>query len=231
MTTKTMMLWRKLMLAVALAAGLIFLSHELKLHLPAIEQWVLGLGYWAPLGFIVLFALLTPLLVSVDALCFAAGLLFSLAAAEFYMILATYLAATVIFLLARHLFKRKVESFIAQRRKLYDLNGSLQQHAFRLMLLLRLTPLPFALLSYAFAVGPVRFWPYLAATSGILVYNGTLVYLGYATKHLAGLISGDNTHVAIPHSLLIAGLLATFAILFYVSKLAGNTLKELSGKK
>lgn len=231
MTIKITSLVRKLSLTVAVAGGLIFLGHELELHLPDIERWVLTLGLWAPLGFILLFVLLTPFLVSVDALCFAAGLLFSLTAGELCMIVATYLAAAFIFLLSRYLFKEKVRDFIVQRQKFSYLNNALQRHNFKLMFLLRLTPLPFALLSYAFAVAPVRFWPYLAATSGIFIYNGTLVYLGFTTKHIAGLITGGNTTTTMPHALLVAGLLMILAVLFYVSKLAGDTIRELSAEE
>ena len=222
---------RKLIFILVAAAGLILVAHELELHLIEIERWVLNLGLWAPLGFIFLFVFLTPLLISVDALCFAAGLLFPLVAGECYMILATYLAAAFIFLLARYFFKEQVESFIAQRKKFSNFNGVLKRHAFKLMFLLRLTPLPFAVLSYAFAVAPVRFWHYLGATSGIFIYNGTLVYLGYTAKHIAGLISGSGTQAAVPHSLLIAGLLVTMAVLFYVSRLAGRTLSELGAEE
>jgi uncharacterized membrane protein YdjX (TVP38/TMEM64 family) len=95
------------------------------------------------------------------------------------------------------------------------------------MFLLRLTPLPFAMLCYVFAVAQVRFWPYLMATSGILIYNATLVYIGYTTKHIAGLVSGSTGQTAISYPWLVVGLLFTLGVLFYLSKLAGKALKEL----
>lgn len=227
MKTKISKLTEKL-LPLALAAGiLILIGHELELHLPGIEHWIQNLGPWAPLGFIVLFLVLTPFFVSADALCFAAGLLFPIGAGEFYIIVSTYLAAALIFVLGRYLFRQKVLGLIAKHPKMAALDAALGNQAFKLMLLLRLTPLPFALLSYAFAVTPVGFWPYLAATSGILIYNLTLVYIGYTTKHIAGLVSGASAQTTVSYPLLVAGLLFTLGILFYVSKLAGKTLKEL----
>ncbi len=57
--------------------GLVFLvAHEFELYLLDLEVWVKSLSMFAPLGFILLFMLLTPVFVSVDALCFAAGVLF-----------------------------------------------------------------------------------------------------------------------------------------------------------
>jgi uncharacterized membrane protein YdjX (TVP38/TMEM64 family) len=104
-------------------------------------------------------------------------------------------------------------------------------NAFKLMLLLRLTPLPFAMLSYALSVTEVKFWPYLAATSGILIYNSTLFYLGYTTKHLTGLARGVSRTGIVSHTMLIFGLLILLAVLMYVAKIAGDTLKQLNLEK
>lgn len=203
------------------------IGHELEMHLPDVEHWVQNLGPWAPLGFIGLFVASTPFFVSVDALCFAAGLLFPITGGEFYIIISTYLAAALIFGLGRYLFRQKVARFIAKHKKFAALDAALGEQTFKLMFLLRLTPLPFAMLSYAFAVTQVRFWPYLTATSGILIYNATLVYIGYTAKHIAGLVSGSVTHNSISYPLLLVGLCFTLGVLFYVSALAGRAVKEL----
>lgn len=227
MKRKTSELAQKLLLLAPIVGFLILIGHELELHLPDLEHWVQNLGPWAPLGFIGLFVVLTPFFASVDALCFVAGLLFPISAGVFYIVIATYLAAALIFVLGRYLFRQKVVSFIAKHKKFAALNIALANQAFKLMFLLRLTPLPFAMLSYAFAVAPVRFWSYLTATSGILIYNLTLVYIGYTTKHLAGLASGSSIHPAVPYPLLAGGLLLTLGIVFYISKLASKALRDL----
>jgi uncharacterized membrane protein YdjX (TVP38/TMEM64 family) len=220
-------LTRRLLPLVPIAGLLILIGRELELHLPALEHWVQNLGPWAPIGFIGLFAALTPLVVSADVLCFVAGLLFPIGAGMFYVVIATYLAAALIFVLGRHLFRQKVTGFIMKNKKLAALNVALANQPFKLMFLLRLAPLPFAVLSYAFAIAPVRFWPYLTATSGIFLYNLTLVYIGYTTKHIAGWASGSTVPPAVPYPLLAAGLLLTLAVAFYVSKLAGKALRDL----
>ena len=215
--------------SVLLAIGaLIVLSRELELHLGELEQDIQALGVWAPLGFIGVFALLTPFWLSVDALCFAAGLLFPLLAGELYMVAATYGAATVIFILGRGLLKRKLRGWLERQPKFAKLNTLVsRQVSFKLMLLLRMTPLPFALLSYAFAAASVRFWPYIAATSGIFIYNGTLVYLGYAAKHIAGLAAGQAVSAEMPLPLLAIGLLFTIAVMFYVARMAARALDDM----
>lgn len=213
---------------ITVIAAIILIGHELELHLPDIELWIERLGPWAPVGFIGLFVALTPLFVSVDALCFSAGLLFPLGLGELYMAVSTYIAAAFIFVLGRYWFRQKVAGFISRHAQFAALDAALGQNAFKWMMLLRLTPMPFALLSYAFASARVRFWPYLTATTGILVYNFTLVYLGYTTKHVAGLVSGSPGRPAIAYPFLVAGLLLTLGVLFYVSRAAGKAIKELA---
>ena len=231
MQFKNMSITRKLSVILAIAGVILIIGHELELYLPDLELWIEKLGAFAPLGFIALFVVLTPFFISVDTLCFAAGLLFSIGAAEFYMTIATYLASALIFFLGRYLFKDRVVTFIAKHKQLATLDTTISNQPFKLMFLLRLTPLPFAMLSYAFSVTQVRFWPYLGATSGILIYNASLVYMGYTTKHLAGLVSGSAKQSGVSYPLLALGVVISLLVLFYVTKIAGETINRLSLEK
>lgn len=219
---------RRALMLLFLIAVLSALGYRLKHLLPAMESWLQNLGALAPLGYIAAFVLLTPLFVSVDALCFAAGILFPLLSGEFYMIVATYLAAALMFVLGRHLLKAKIAALIARRQKFINITDALKKRAFKIMFLLRLTPLPFALLSYLFAAAPVRFWPYLAATSGIFLYNATLVALGHAARYVAGAAGQGTVPATILYPALILGILATLLAGVKISRLAGKILKDLN---
>ncbi len=231
MQFKNMSFTRKLSVMLAIASVILIIGHELELYLPDLEFWIEKLGAYAPLGFITLFVVLTPVFISVDTLCFAAGLLFSLGAAETYMIIATYLASALIFFLGRYAFKDKVVTFIAKHKQLATLDNTISHQPFKLMFLLRLTPLPFAMLSYAFSVTEARFWPYLGATSGILLYNASLVYMGYTTKHLTGLVSGSTRQSGVSYPLLALGVVISVLVLYYVTKIARETINQLSSEK
>ena len=228
MQLKKMSIARKLSVILAIAVVILVIGHELKLYLPDLELWIENLGVFAPLGFIALFVVLTPFFVSVDTLCFAAGLLFSIGAGEFYIIIATYLASALIFFLGRYLIKDRVITLISKHKHLAALDTAINNQPFKLMFLLRLTPLPFAMLSYALSVTRVKFWPYLLATSGILIYNTSLVYMGYTTKHLAGLVSGSAKQGSVSYPLLVSGVVISLLVLFYVTKIAGETINRLS---
>ena len=227
---KNMSVTRKLSVILVIAGVILIIGHELKLYLPDLESWVEKLGVYAPLGFIALFVVLTPVFISVDTLCFAAGLLFSLGAAQVYMTIATYLASALIFFLGRYAFKDRVVTLIAKHKQLATLDTTISRQPFKLMFLLRLTPLPFAMLSYAFSVTEARFWPYLGATSGILIYNASLVYMGYTTKHLAGLVSGSAKQSGVSYPLLALGVVISVLVLYYVTKIARETINQLSSE-
>ena len=219
---------KKIVVILAVAFVIAAIGHELKIYLPDIELWIEKLGVYAPLGFITLFVALTPVFVSVDTLCFVAGLLFSIGAAELYMVIATYIASALIFILGRYLIKNKVIAFIAKHKYLAALDVAIDNQPSKLMFLLRLTPLPFAMLSYALSVTRVSFWPYLGATTGILIYNASLVYMGYTTKHFAGLVSGSTKQSGVSFPLLVLGIVILLAVLFYITKKARETIDNLN---
>jgi uncharacterized membrane protein YdjX (TVP38/TMEM64 family) len=147
------------------------------------------------------------------------------------MTIATYLASALIFFLGRYLFKDRVITFIAKHKQFSAVDNAINSQPFKLMFLLRLTPLPFAMLSYALSVTEVRFWPYLGATTGILIYNASLVYMGYTTKHLAGLVSGSAKQSGVSYPLLALGVVISLLVLFYVTKIASETINRLSLEK
>jgi len=221
---------RKLSVILTVAGVILVIGHELEHYLPDLELWIQKLGALAPLGFILLFVVLTPVFVSVDTLCFAAGLLFSLGAAQVYMTIATYLASALIFFLGRYALKDRIVTFIAKHKQLATLDTTISHQPFKMMFLLRLTPLPFAMLSYAFSVTEARFWPYLGATSGILIYNASLEYMGYTTKHLAGLVSGSAKQSDVSYPLLALGVLISVLVLYYVTKIARETINQLNSE-
>jgi len=221
---------KKLAITLVFVGAVLLIGHALKLYLPDLEVRIQNMGAFAPLGFIALFVVLTPFFISVDALCFAAGLLFPIGPGVFYIIIATYLASAVIFFLGRYLLRDNVVKHLDEHKRLSELNEIIKDNEFKLMFLLRLTPLPFALLSYAFSVSQVSFRSYLAATSGILIYNTSLVYFGYTAKHLSGLISEAPQQSTISYPLLTVGLVISLAVLSYVAKLAGNAVKQMGYK-
>lgn len=211
--------YTRLLIVLALAIFIFLVVHLFELSLPGLEKQIQALGAFAFIGFIVLFVVATPFFVSVDTLCFAAGLLFPLLPGIFYVAIATYIAAAVIFILGRYFFREKVEIILSRHQQFAKLDSILDHDGLKIMLLLRLLPLPFALLSYAFSVTHVQFKPYLTATSGILIYNTALVYFGYTSKHVITAIkSGASASVSHYVMLIIVGIFSVIILTFAIRK-------------
>jgi hypothetical protein len=52
--------------------------------------------------------------------------------------------------------------------------------------------------------------------------------MGYTTKHLAGLVSGSAKQSGVSYPLLALGAVILLAVLFYVTKIAGESINRLS---
>jgi uncharacterized membrane protein YdjX (TVP38/TMEM64 family) len=204
------------------------MGHEFELYLPDLEIWIEDMGLFAPLGFVIMFVVLALVLVPIDVFCFAAGVIFPILTGELTIIISTYLASTLIFFLGQGLMRERVLAHLGKQKHFARLNEIISgDNAFKLMLILRLIPLPFGILSYALSVTKVKFMPYFLATSGDLLYSSGLVYLGYTTKHLTGLTGEASKMGFASHSLLVFGLLILLAALIYMVTVANDALKQM----
>jgi uncharacterized membrane protein YdjX (TVP38/TMEM64 family) len=215
------------LLMIAVIVGLIVLVWNLGHHLPAIEAWLAGMGHWAGVGYVLLFVVLTPMLFSVDLLCVIAGAVFGLPQAIAYVMVATLIAASVIFFIGRGLAKDRVQRLLRPYPKLLRYQRIIGSDGAQVMFLLRLLPLPFAPMGYLFSVTRVRFVPYLVATTGIFVYNTAIIYFGYAARHLSTAVTQDG-RVPVGHLPLIVGIAGAVAVVYLISRVARAKIERLS---
>ncbi len=223
---------RTLYLRLLLAIGCIILlglaAHWFEFYIPRIENWIKSLGALGPAFFILLFTVATPFFLSVDALCVAAGVLFPLSTGSFYIIISTYLAATVMFVLGRYFFQDKVKELLTKHKTLENIDTLLVDNDFKIMFLLRLLPLPFALLSYTFSVSQVKFKPYIMSSSGILIYNIALVYFGYTAKHIASIASATASASSVNYPLLGFGAISILFILAMIVRTVRKMIDKIA---
>lgn len=216
---------RLLMIAGAIIV-LSLVAHWFEFYIPQIEGWIKTLGVLAPITFILFFTMATPFFISADVLCVASGVLFPLTEGSFYIVISTYLAATVIFILGRYFFRARVKALVEKQAKLQLLDALPAKDSFKIMFLLRLLPLPFALLSYAFSVTRVTFKSYIGSTSGILVYSLSLVYFGYTAKHLTTIGSAQTSNT-INFPLLIFVMVAILIVLALIVHTARKAIAQI----
>ena len=216
-----------------IAAGIVIVSllaHWFTLNLPGLESWINNMGAFAPLAYILLFTIGVPFFLSVDALCLAAGALFPLPEASLYVIISTYLSAAIIFYLGRNFFRDRVTKILARHPKLQNISLLIEDDL-KILFLIRLLPLPFALLSYAFSVTQVRFFPYIISTSAILVYNLSLVFLGYGAKHIYAAMHSAQTFYTHNYPLFLVSSLIAIVIFTRLAKITHKKLCLIAAEK
>lgn len=170
-----------LLLLLASVAVWVYL-HRDTIDAQAIGEAVHRAGPWAPVAFMMLYALATVALLPGTVMTLAGGALFGPAAGTFYNITGATLGATAAFLASRHLVAGWVRSRLGGRAE--QLIAGVEREDWRFVAFVRLVPLiPFNLLNYALGLTRVRVSRYMLA-SYFAMLPGTFAYtyLGYAGR-------------------------------------------------
>jgi uncharacterized membrane protein YdjX (TVP38/TMEM64 family) len=198
-----------LILAALLAGGIVWmLMHRDMVNLEAIGPALSALGIWAPVSFVLIYAVATVLFFSGAILSLAGGALFGPVWGTVLNLAGATLGATAAFLVARTIAGEWVARRVGGRlRRLVD---GVTAEGWRFVALMRLVPLvPFNLLNYALGLTGISLLAYIV-TSVVCMLPGAIAYtwLGYAGRSVA---SGDTA--ALHYGLLGLGVLAMIAFL------------------
>jgi uncharacterized membrane protein YdjX (TVP38/TMEM64 family) len=204
---------RGLVLRVVLVAGLagaiIWLAlHREFLQANTLERELSRFGLWAPILFVLLYALATVLFAPGSVLTVAGGALFGPLWGTLWNLTGATFGAALAFLISRYLGS----DWVARRsgERLTRLIRGVEEEGWRFVAFIRLVPLfPFNLVNYAFGLTRIRLGEYVLA-SFVCMAPGAFAYtyLGYAGREAASGQAGS-----IHKALLALALLAAVAFL------------------
>jgi uncharacterized membrane protein YdjX (TVP38/TMEM64 family) len=211
-----------LLLIVVIVVG----GREIEQHINAIESWITKLGPWGVTAFIGLFVLTTSLLMPDTVLCIIAGALFGLGWGVGAVLAGSILAGAIQFTLSQQFLSARIQRTLAANPSLAAIQRTVIHDEFRLQVLLRLTPLNPATISYLLGAAGVRFRSFLIALLALTPNLVVEVYFGYAGKHAAQLF-GSNAQTANLHNLaIIAGLAVCIVVIVLVSRMAHKAVMQ-----
>jgi uncharacterized membrane protein YdjX (TVP38/TMEM64 family) len=221
-------LWIKIVGALILIAGLVFLGRSLGGYIPQFAEWVETLGFWGPLVFIAGYAVATIALIPGSLMTLAAGAIFGLLEGTLYTFVGATLGATLAFLVSRYGARKAIERKLENSTKLKAVDGAVAREGRKIVFLLRLSPVfSFVLLNYALGLTSVRFRDYLIASVGMLPGTFLYVYYGKAIGSLAAVAGGaEIERGAGDWTLLTVGLLATLLVTTVVTRVARKALEQ-----
>src|SRR3984893_2465966 len=182
--------------------------HRDQINLATLDAWLASLGPWAPIGYVILFALATVAFVPGVVFSLAGGALFGPLWGSLWNLTGATLGAILAFLVARYI----AGDWVARKSGglLKRLIDGIDAEGWRFVAFVRLVPLfSFNLSNYALGTTPLPFHHYVIATIVCMV-PGAVAYtwLGHAGR---GALSGDAG--APRYGLLWLGWLAAIALL------------------
>lgn len=216
---------RRILTAIAIVLAIILLVDQIAPYLPAAEKWIRDQGVWAPVFYVLLVCLLTLICFPMDVLFIAAGMIFGLWWGTLYLVIATMLSQTIVFLVSRHLLRHRVERWIAERPKMRLLNRAIELKGAQLLFLIRMAPIPASPVTYLMGVSSMRFDKFLAATTGLLPVAFASMYLGYAAVHWASTTTNEKHHFSMADLEIYIGLAAVIAGTAYIGHTARRALQ------
>lgn len=142
------------------------------------------------------------------------------------------LAATAALVLGRTLARAQVEARFANDPRVQAIDRAISANGFKVVLLLRLSPvLPFNLLNYGLSLTRVNLRDYvLASALGMFPATVLYVYLGSMMSSASELVAGPRQALAnnpAGSALYWGGLVATAAVVWWVTRLARTTLHDV----
>src|SRR5262249_53109897 len=180
--------------------------HRNQLDLAMLDARLAAFGAWAPIGYIVLYALGTVAFVPGTLFALAGGALFGPVWGSIWNLTGATVGATLAFLAARYIggdwVTRKAGGLL---KRLID---GVDAEGWRFVAFVRLVPFfPFNLSNYALGLTHIPLHHYVLATLVCMV-PATVAYTWHAGR---GALAGDTD--AVWYGLLALGLLATIALL------------------
>ena len=184
------------------------------------QTWVRGIG---PAGYVVYalaYAVCCVLVIPALALTLGAGAVFGFAAGSIVVLAGATLGATLAFVLARTVLRRRVERMTANNAKFRALDRAITREGSKILWLVRLSGFPpFTWVNYAFGVTGVRLVQYVVITFfGII--PGTLAFTWAGAAGAAALTGAGN------RVLLIVTAAGAIAVAVFVGRLALRAIQR-----
>lgn len=216
--------WRGVLILI-LAAAVYFLNrYDL---LEKMLGWIEGFGVWGPVLFVGLFIVACLFMVPSFIFTFSSGVLFGFGQGAWLSLAGNALGSFAVFLTGRYLARDFVEKRFRGSTQFIRISEALRKKGWKVIVLARLSPVfPFAIGNYAFGTTQIPARHYLfASVLGTIPSTLLYSYLGFITGGLAAFQSSGRIRTWQEWAVLGLGLIATFALAWYLRRIAEKDLR------
>ncbi|HEX8254937.1 MAG TPA: TVP38/TMEM64 family protein [Thermoanaerobaculia bacterium] len=209
-----------LAIAVVIAFAIVVRTLPVAAWLEAFKAWVQGQGAVGYVAYVLVYAVCCVLLVPALALTLGAGAIFGFAAGAVVNIIGATIGATIAFLLARGVLRRRVERMTSGHVKFRALDRAITREGTKIMWLVRLSGFPpFTWVNYAFGLTGISLGPYVLTTFfGIIPGSLAFTYAGAAG---AAALTGSGNRI-----ILIVTAIGAVIVSAFVARIAMRAIKR-----
>lgn len=220
----------KLLLAVGTVIVLATMAYFFPL-VPALEHvsaWLGGLGVIGAALFAVLITVSSLCLLPASPFIIAASAVFGFSLGLLTSAVGIILGAASGYLLSRLFLRKDLADQLKGRPTFKAIDQAIAEEGWKIVLLLRLCPIPFGLANYLYGLTAIRFLPYLltsflGAVPGMILFS----HLGSAGKAgLQALASGNLNKGVGEIALLVLSVAATIILVILLPRLARRVLEK-----
>jgi uncharacterized membrane protein YdjX (TVP38/TMEM64 family) len=220
----------KLILWILLFAGIItvLILLPIKHCLLIILEWTQGVGIWGPVIVAGLYAVGAILFLPGSFLTMATGFLFKVVLGTITVSVGSTIGACAAFMIARTFGRKWIAARIVKSRKFTAFDHAVKRHAFKVILLTRLSPaFPYNMLNYAFGLTKIEFWKYaLGSWIGMIPPTIMYTYFGSGLRSLTEIATGNPEKSGTERIFFWAGLAVTIAATLFIANLARKALQQ-----
>ena len=184
------------------------------------QAYVRGAGALGYIAYIVVYAICVVFFVPATILTLGAGAIFGLVTGTLVVIAGATLGATLAFLLARTILRKRVERMAARHPKFRALDEAITREGTKIVFLVRLSVLfPFTWINYVLGLTGVRLRTYIWTTLvGIAPATFAFVYIGSIANEAA---TASRTRLLV----YIVGAVATLLVSILIGRIATKAVK------
>ena len=184
------------------------------------QAYVRGAGALGYIAYILVYAVCVVFFIPATILTVGAGAIFGLVTGTLIVIAGATLGATLAFLLARTILRKRVEKMAARHPKFRALDEAITREGTKIVFLVRLSVLfPFTWINYVLGLTGVRLRTYIWTTLvGIAPATFAFVYIGSIANEAA---TASRTRLIV----YIVGAVAALLVSILIGRIATKAVK------
>jgi uncharacterized membrane protein YdjX (TVP38/TMEM64 family) len=187
------------------------------------QTYVRGLGALGYVVYILVYAACVVAFVPASILTLGAGAIFGFVGGTIVVVIGATIGATLAFLLARTVMRKRIEAMTAKNAKFRALDRAIAAEGMKIVFLVRLAVVfPFTYINYAFGLTAIPLWRYVLATFiGIIPATAAFVFASSAATSAATTSTSSITKVV-----YIAGGIVAIIVSVLIGRIATKAIKR-----